>query len=121
MDNSILASMVPMYSAHIGAILVAAVLPIVAFLLLDGIVALIRGRGVAPLLIAVGMVIGVAAIGLTMWQGGLSQLEGNRAYAVTSAGAEANARMFVGWGFVLGAIAFFMRMVNLRSRKRVQS
>jgi hypothetical protein len=118
LGNQILDSMVPMYMAHGGAILIAVVLPTVAFFLIDGAVALVRGRGVVPLLIAVGMVIGVAAIGAAMWQGGLSQLEGNPAYAVTSAGAEGNFRMLVGWALALGAIAFLARMAKLAFGRR---
>lgn len=118
MENPILESMVPMYTAHIGAILVAGVLPIVAYFLLDGIVALVRGRSLVPLLIAAGMVIGIAVIGATMWQGGLSQLEGNPAYSVTAIGAEGNAKMVVGWAFGLGAIAFLGRMVSLATGRK---
>jgi hypothetical protein len=116
--------MVPMYMAHIGAILVGGVLPIVAFFLLDGVVALVRNKGAVPMLIAAGMVIGVAVIGLTMWQGGLSQLEGNPAYSVTSAGAETNATFFVGWALALGAFGFLVRMLKLaktKSRRRNQA
>lgn len=118
MGNQVLDSMVPMYTAHGGVILLAVVLPLFAFFLLDGAVALTRGRGAKPLLMAFGMVIGIAAVGIAMWQGGLSQLEGNPAYAVTSAGAEGNFRMLVGWAFGLGAIAFLVRMVNLASGRR---
>ncbi len=118
MENPILGSMVPMYTAHIGAILVAGVLPLVSYFLLDGLVALFRGKGVVPLLIAAGMVIGIGLLGMVMWQGGLGQLEGNPAHAVTSAGAAGNARMFVGWGFGLGVIAFLGRMMNLAIRRK---
>ncbi len=107
-----------MYTVHAGAILVAVVLPMVAFLLLDGVVALGRGKGVVPLLVAAGLVIGTAILGLAMWQGGLSQLEGNPAYSVTSTGAEGNFRMLVGWALGLGAIAFLIRMVKLASGRR---
>lgn len=118
MENPILDSMGPIYSAHGGVIVVAVVLPMVAFLLLDGVVALARGKGVVPLLIAAGLVIGTATLGLTMWQGGLNQLEGNPAYSVTSAGAERNFRMLVGWAIGLGAFAFLIRMVKLASGRR---
>lgn len=110
--------MLPMLATHGGAILVAGVLPVVAFFLLDGVVALVRGRGVTPLLIAVGMVVALAVVGLMLWQGGLAGLEGNPAYEITRIGAEGNAKMFVGWGLALGAIAFLARMLKLATRRK---
>lgn len=121
MDYPVLDSMVPMYMAHGGVILVAAVLPIVAFLLLDGVIALARGKGMVPLLIAAGMVIAIAVVGGLMWQGGLDQLQGSPAFEVTSAGAETNARMLVGWGLGLGALAFLARMVNLATGRKARA
>lgn len=118
MENPVLESMAPMYMAHIGAILVGGALPIVAFFVLDGVVALVRSKGVVPILIAAGMVIGVAVAGVTMWQVGLSQLEGNAAYSVISAGAETNATFLVGWAIALGAFGFLVRMLKLAKGRK---
>lgn len=118
MENPILNAALPAVLVHGGVFLVAGVLPVFAFYILDGIVHLVRGRGIAALLIAVGMVIALAVGGAYAWHAGLGQLVGTPAYGPTQAGADGNAALFVGWAIALGAIGFLFRMVNLATGRR---
>lgn len=118
MGNSILSALVPTVVVHCGVFLVAGVLPVFSFYVIDGVVALLRGRGVKLLLMAIGIVAVIAVGGALAWQWGLDQLLGTPSFPITSAGAEANAKFFVGWAIALGAIGFLARMVKLAMGKK---
>lgn len=118
MDNPILSAAVPTLLVHGGVFLVAGVLPFFAFFIVDGLVAVVRGRGLLPLLFAAGMVGAIAVGGSLAWQAGLEQFAGTPAFSAMKNSADANAALFAGWAIAIGAIAFLFRMINLMTRRR---
>lgn len=113
-----LAGMSAMLIAQTGVFILTGLLPFVVFFLLDGIVALLRGRGLVPIFVAVGLVASTAVLGAVFRQWGIDQLDGSPAYEASMMGLDSNARLFLSFCVPLGAIAFVVRMVRmLFSRK----
>jgi hypothetical protein len=104
-SETLFASLAPLFIAHIGTLLLFAISPIFLALVLEGIVAVFRGKGLVPLIIAALLVAGLAVMGVAMRHftiGSLSDLD--------IEGLNRNAGFYIVFSASLGILGFIIRM-----------
>jgi len=97
-------------AAHAGTFILFALAPISASLLLDGLVAAFRGKGLVPLLVAAALTLGAVMLGFLMRQYGLSGLEDSPTRESDTAGLERNAALYLTFSIPLAILAAAIRI-----------
>lgn len=111
--NSILSGFTSILTAYVGVVVLAAILPFAASLILDGIVHLFRGRGLKPLMIATGLTVGVAVAGIFATSHGQPS---SGPTPEVSAGMALVVEFLLPFSISLALIAFGIRMISLLAK-----
>lgn len=96
--------------AHAGTMILFALAPISASLLLDGLVAVIRRKGLAPLLVAAALTLGLLVLGYLIRQHGLVGLDSSPTRQSDIAGLDRNAVLYLTFSVPLGILAAAIRI-----------
>lgn len=117
-SETVLQSVVYLISAHVGTFLLFAIAPISASLILEGAVAVFRGKGLTSLVIASAMSAGIVVVGLLLRSFGLGELHGSPNFEANQVGLEANASFYLTFAIPLAIFAFAVRMARLVFSRR---
>jgi hypothetical protein len=104
-SETLLASLVPLVIAHIGALFSFAIAPLFLALVLEGIVLFFRGKGLKPLIIAALLVAGLAILG-----GGMQHFTEGSLSDVNRDALNRNAEFYLIFSVSLSILAFAIRM-----------